>query len=478
MNPDHLPPHSSEAEAAILGCLLLSPQEMPRVSERLDGHAEAFYELRHRGVWLAMRGLHAEGKPIDVITLGSALRDAGQLDQVGGAVYLSGLADGVPAAALLDSYLDIVWTKYLARRGFNAATDWASQVFVTTEVTPAALIRIREQLEALERDATRHIASPKHLRAPIDFAEEFWARFFGVASEEPGLPLPIDFKLKIRPQETTLVTGDDGSGKSTVLSYFALHLAAHPGQKVCIASFEMPPPVTLWITCSQLLGAKHQPDSQAGQKRVQASLAWLQPRFRLYDFVGIGDWRDVLDTFRWAAEKEGVTIFILDSVMRIGIADDDYATQAIVASRFAQFAKETNSHLFYVIHENKGDARGKAKIRGSKLWSANADNVLRVERNAAKGEKLSKHLWQLEIEKRNSPQDDKEISRLEKMITEADDEWDTHLVLQKQRYPGTRQNSSRFVFFDPENFQLRTEHNDPAVNWLQRWAANKPTITT
>jgi len=480
---DRLPPHSLEAEASLLGAILLAgsgPEGaagpgalLARAIERFGG-SQPFYDLRHRDIFAAASALHAQGKQLDLITLGEHLRIAKQLEPVGGLAYLSTITDqAVPGT--FEQHLEIVWNRFMARSGFNLVSDWAAKIFQAGAVAPEALLEIRRRVEHIEAEASRHAAQPRYLRQPVDFGDAFWAKFFGGQTGEPGLELPIEFKLKIRYAESTLVSGDDGSGKSTVLNFFLIHLLRQleRGERACLASFEMPPEVTLWILCSQLLGDKRQPDSTAGQNAVSAALAWLQPRLLFYNFLGIGDWRDVMDHFRYAAEKLGSRLFIIDSVMRIGIADDDYALQATVAAQFDQFAKDYEGHLFYVLHENKADAKGKARIRGNKLWTANACNVVRVERNVDKSERIEKAEWQLTLERRAAEPDDAAIRKHEEAVVKAQRECDTRIVLQKQRWPGSQQNASRRVWFCPHSFQFRTEHADTSVNWLERWKENK-----
>jgi energy-coupling factor transporter ATP-binding protein EcfA2 len=471
---DRLPPHSMEAEQGVLGSILLKPECLELVQERLGGDGEnVFYDLKHREVYLALQGLRREGIGIDTITLGERLRDHQKLAQVGGVSFISRLPDGVPSAANVGYYINVVWEKYLARCLIQQSVRTVQEIEEWQGAPEGLWGRIAREREEFEAKASRGTGQPRYLKRADGFFDECWARFFGLHHQaEPGWPLPIEFKFKVRPGETTLMTGDDGSGKSTVLSYFALHLAAQlqEGQKVIIASFEMPPAVSLWIMVSQLLGSKYLPDSSEGQRKLRQALGWLNKRVLFYDFLGIGDYRDVLDTFRYGAEREGVVIEILDSVMRIGIADDDYAQQGFAAAAFANHAKKCGTHMFYVIHENKADAKGKAKIRGSKLWSANADNVVRVERNVSKWDKMARAERKIANEKEQAKPDQEEIRKDEAEVAKLKREWDTHLVLQKQRYPGTRQNASRFIYFDEGCFQFRTEYSEHAVDWLQRWS--------
>jgi hypothetical protein len=475
---DRLPPHATEAEAGLLGCVFYPATEHSTPDARLKklreqmGSDQIFYDLRHQVIARAMCVVQDEGRAIDVLTVVNELKgEAGLLDQVGGIGYLSGLADEVPSPENFEHYLAIVWEKFVARRLLQNATQTIDAVMSIDGVNETLLGQVDRLHAEFQQKSLRGSVSPKFLKAAGEFAEVAAGHFFGASSgTQPGLELPVRFGLKIRRKETTLIFGGDKTGKSTVVSYLVLHLLANPGERACIASMEMPPAVTLWIMAAQLLGRKGFSPGEDSDRQIAHAMAWLNARVEFYDFLGIANWREILDTFRYSAEKRGTSLFVIDSVMRIGIGDDDYAQQGFAAAAFAQFAKDNNAHLFYLIHENKGDGKGKAKLRGSALWSANADNIVRLERNEDKGSKIDKLRFQIEQERSRKERGDLEqIALDERALEDAMRLWDTHIVLLAQRYPGSQQNASKFIWFDPYCFQFRDEFQAGAVNWLQRW---------
>lgn len=127
---DRLPPHSLEAELAVLACVLLSPHEvMGLCMEKLKARGEVFYDLRHRTLYEAMETMHESKLAIDLITVAQYLKDNQQLDAVGGLEFLAPLPDRVPSAANASYYIDIVWDKYLLRRMIHACSDIIAQVY-------------------------------------------------------------------------------------------------------------------------------------------------------------------------------------------------------------------------------------------------------------------------------------------------------------------------------------------------------------
>lgn len=465
-------PADVATEAAVLGCCL-SASDGLAVCEEWFGEAGAlvFHDLRHRQIYFGMRELRRMGAAVDLITLNSWLSSTtGGVERAGGLAYVATLSDaGMPAA--LESYLEIVWTKYLGRLWLEQAASVAAGIYEVRGVNEVLLGRASELQSEFERKARQRNITPQFLKAPAAFAEEYEAQWFGHLAGEPGYELPIAFPLKLRRGETTLLSGDDKAGKSTFSSYVVLHLAAQleRGEKVFVASMETRPSVTLKLLASQLIGRKKLADTPEGRSRAGEALGWLQDHFLFYDFLGIADWREILDTMRYAAKSRGMVIGVIDSFMRIGIPDDDYAQQGLAAAQFAQFAKDANAHLLELIHENKSDGKGKAKVRGTKLMTANVDNITGIEINHAKGEKQAKLWWSLENERLQAAPDELSMRQDEAALRELSREWDTKLTLRGQRFPGSQQNGSKYFWFDPDSFQFRGKWEETAVDWLERW---------
>ena len=125
-----LPPHSTEAEQGVLGCILLSPTDsIGTCVERLKAGAMAFYDLRHQEIYATMVEMHDAHRSIDLITLQQTLRDRDQLERNGGLSYLASLPDAVPSAANIAHYLAIVREKYVLRRAIHLGTDIVGRCF-------------------------------------------------------------------------------------------------------------------------------------------------------------------------------------------------------------------------------------------------------------------------------------------------------------------------------------------------------------
>ena len=114
--PDSLriPPHSVEAEQAVLGGLLLNNEAWDDVAERVG--EKDFYRKEHRLIFQVIGQLVEEEKPSDLVTVSQALTHRGELDDVGGATYLSELARNTPSTANINAYAEIVRERSILRQ--------------------------------------------------------------------------------------------------------------------------------------------------------------------------------------------------------------------------------------------------------------------------------------------------------------------------------------------------------------------------
>ncbi len=122
-----VPPHSPEAESAVLGALLLDPLAWDRIGDLLS--AADFYRLEHQLTFGAISSLALASRPVDVVTVFEVLQAAGNEQRVGGMAYLHKLSQYIPSAANLRSYADIVRERAVLRRLISASDEIATMAF-------------------------------------------------------------------------------------------------------------------------------------------------------------------------------------------------------------------------------------------------------------------------------------------------------------------------------------------------------------
>ncbi|HEV2460020.1 MAG TPA: DnaB-like helicase N-terminal domain-containing protein, partial [Ktedonobacterales bacterium] len=106
MAVEKLLPQNVEAEAGVLGSLLIDPEAMVQVADFL--RPDDFYREAHRSIFEAALDLYEASGPADLITLTDELARRGKLDEIGGVSYVSSLANQVPTSANVEYYAHIV----------------------------------------------------------------------------------------------------------------------------------------------------------------------------------------------------------------------------------------------------------------------------------------------------------------------------------------------------------------------------------
>ena len=116
-----VPPHSLEAEMALLGSILLRPDSMDEIIDSVA--PDSFYSEKHRLIFETMVELAGKGSPIDMLSLSSRLKEKSQLKTIGGNPYLTEIINTVPSAAHLMYYSEIVQKKSMMRKLIRASED-------------------------------------------------------------------------------------------------------------------------------------------------------------------------------------------------------------------------------------------------------------------------------------------------------------------------------------------------------------------
>jgi replicative DNA helicase len=246
------PPHSSEAEQAFLGGLLLDSQSWDNVADVL--RSEDFYRPDHRVIFDAIGKLAALGQPSDAVTVSEQLERSGQLADAGGLAYLGALARDTPTAANVRAYAEIVRERSLLRQLLKAGTDIAASVFNNEGETARELVEtaesrvfaIAEQGVRGQRDGA--VAVQSLMPALIDQIDEWHNNPDGMR----GLPTGFDeFDRKtggLRGGDLVVVAGRPSMGKTTFAVNMAEFAALKEGVKASVAIFSMEMPSEQLLT--------------------------------------------------------------------------------------------------------------------------------------------------------------------------------------------------------------------------------------
>ncbi len=130
-NLKYTPPNSPEAEQSVVGAILLRPSVMEEVADLLS--VADFYIEAHRRIYRTMLELYLRNEPVDLVTVSNLLKERGQLEEVGGPLFLTNLSEHVGIAANAPYYARIVKDKAKLRRLLAASQEIATACLARVE---------------------------------------------------------------------------------------------------------------------------------------------------------------------------------------------------------------------------------------------------------------------------------------------------------------------------------------------------------
>jgi twinkle protein len=196
-----------------------------------------------------------------------------------------------------------------------------------------------------------------------------------------------------RPGEVTVWAGSNGSGKSLMTGQVALGLIRQD-QKICVASFEMKPKVTLKRMIRQFAGksleSNHYIKTPAEQKldAYDRFLKFVDKKLYLYDQQGTVRTKMIEAMCHHCATKLGVNHVVVDSLMKCVPGEDAYNEQKDFVDKLTAIARDQDIHIHLVHHIRKLSSEevrpSKSDLRGSSAITDQVDNVLILWRNKKK----------------------------------------------------------------------------------------------
>ncbi len=118
---ERVPPHSEDAEMAVLGAIMLDKRALSKVVEILE--PDAFYKTAHRIIYETMMDMFDKSITIDFVTLSEELRKQEILEDLGGTYYIAELNARTPTSANVEKYARIVQEHYLKRELIHSAAE-------------------------------------------------------------------------------------------------------------------------------------------------------------------------------------------------------------------------------------------------------------------------------------------------------------------------------------------------------------------
>jgi replicative DNA helicase len=238
-----VPPHNEEAEASVLGAILLTEQALDGVLLEVGLRPRDFYRPRHDAIFQAMIRLKEKATPeaVDALTVAEELRRAGELEKAGGEAYLHSLPTVVPAVGAVLDYARIVKEHSLLRSVLRATREIQDDVAShrggareLIERAEAVLFKIGHDGGSSEMRSLEAI-----LHDEIDKLEELSKTDVGLTGTPSGFTDLDSLTGGFQPGNLIVLAARPSMGKSAAATNIAEHAAVEAGVPVALFSLEM-----------------------------------------------------------------------------------------------------------------------------------------------------------------------------------------------------------------------------------------------
>lgn len=234
-----IPPHSDEAEACVLGSILIDKDAIISVMEFL--RTEHFYNEINGLIFKAVLALYEERIPLDIVTLSEKLKKQKSLTKIGGAAYLTDLVNKVPTAAHVEEYGRIIKDNYTKRELISAAAKMTEKAFDESSEAATVLDKAEQEIFSLSQRYLKQAFMPVKdaLAESFDRLDELHKRAGGLRGIPTGFKDLDNLLAGMQASNMLVLASRPGIGKTALSLNIARYVAVEQKIPVGIFSLEM-----------------------------------------------------------------------------------------------------------------------------------------------------------------------------------------------------------------------------------------------
>jgi replicative DNA helicase len=394
-----VPPHSVEAEQAVLGSLMLDNRTWDTIADRLL--ASDFYRRDHQLIFEAIAELAAKGEPSDAVTLSERLERKGQTDDTGGLVYLAGLVRDTPSAANVRAYADAVRERSTLRQLIHVGGEIASSAYdpegrEAGEIVDEAERRVFEIAESRNKTGSGFVSLKDDLGPVIDRLDMLAQHKGELTGVSTGFTRLDQMTAGLQKGDLIVIAGRPSMGKTTFAINIAENAAFGPKKaKVGVFSMEMSREQLAFRMISSL-GRVDQTHLRVGNigdeewSRINSAIAMMKSAQIFIDDTGALTPTDVRARARRLKREHGLDLIVLDylQLMQVAGTKENRATEISEISRSLKaLAKELAVPLIALSQLNRGVEQRTDKkpvmsdLRESGAIEQDADLIMMIYRD-------------------------------------------------------------------------------------------------
>lgn len=233
------PPQATDIEEAVLGTLLIEQDAIAEVMDELN--PDCFYKEAHRKIFKAMSSLAANHDPVDTYTVANELAKTGDLEEIGGASYLSSLSLKIGAAAHLDYHTKVLLQKFIQREMISISIGMQKDA-LNDEMPVDDLLNTTQQKlfnlsdKNMKRDTQ---VAQDVINEVIEDLQEVQNRTDGLSGVASGYTGIDSYTLGWQPSDLVIIAARPSMGKTAFVLTMARNMAVEYHTPVAFFSLEM-----------------------------------------------------------------------------------------------------------------------------------------------------------------------------------------------------------------------------------------------
>jgi len=241
--PHKVPPHSLEAEQAVLGALMLDHRAWDEIADRIS--STDFYRGDHQAIFEAIATLVQRNQPFDALTITEVLKSNQQMNALPtGEIYLYELVQNTPSAANIKAYADIVRERSVLRQLIAVGTDVTNSVFQAEGRDSMALLDHAEQLVYKISEHQQRGSGPLPISAILskatDRLDELYHSQGAITGISTGFTDFDHMTSGLQRGDLVIIAGRPSMGKTSFAMNLAEYAAIKQDKPVMVFSLEMP----------------------------------------------------------------------------------------------------------------------------------------------------------------------------------------------------------------------------------------------
>ncbi len=369
---EKIPPHSLEAEQAVLGGLMLSPEAWDEVADLIaDGD---FFKPAHKKIFSTLRDLTKKGQSTDLIVVSNQLKTTNEINSVGGIPYLTEIIDNTPSITHIREYANIVKEKSLVRMMIKSTLDIAETGYTGAFEDVETFFEKAEsevfKLSNLKTPDSNLMASSDLVKLSLKRLEELYANQGAVTGVPTGFTELDEMLSGLQPGELSILAARPSMGKTALSLNIACHAAFIENKSVAYFSVEMPKEILMMrilgiesgVSLSNIRTGRL--DEKTWPAIINTAAKIADSNLYIDDTTGISPF-EIRSKARKLMSKGGLDLIMIDYLQLMGMRqkfDSREREVAEISKGLKALAKELKIPVLALAQLNRG-VEGRADRR-------------------------------------------------------------------------------------------------------------------